>query len=301
MVQEQIDQTEWVIKRSGVPDVKKPLPEDLGFIPVSYLAWEKLEAEPRGKPLGARLLKKIFNILSTLTDIRNANRNNSDGVHVIINADLDEGVIPRAGGRLTLNSRPGSTLVPDYKKVGLASGAQTEMLFKELEEQLRDLYEDAHLPFPGRDTVSAAPNPSGKAINILSAPQVAYRQVYLRTEQSMLEDLIYKLARIEGKKIERHQIMVQHDPLVPPDPQSLDDDARFYMDGGFVKEALRRKGVEEERLPLLLAERAEENQRKVDEFMLRAPLRGDPDEDEDDNKDPGKMPQPPVKGGPAKP
>lgn len=237
------------------PETAKHPPELLGEIPVSFMAWEKIEGEPLGVPYARRILRKILNILSILTDMRNANRLNSDPIKALINAQLEPGVTLRAGMTVTLVAKnPGQQV--DLKAVG--GNLSLEGLTKELENALHDLYEDASLPFPGRDQMTMSNASSGKALHILSAPMIEYQQAYLPEERGFIEHVIYIMGLIEGKDLEQHQIQVIHDPRNQPTPAERNEEARALFDAGFISEGLRRLGVDEDQIPDLLAERAEE-------------------------------------------
>lgn len=262
---EVINDKEWTKQVTGGAVETQQVPSDWGFIPVSYVAWEKLEGEPLGNPYGRRVMKKILNILSCLQDVRAANRKNSDPIKVLGNADLPPGTSLQAGATVSLKSRwPGQPVSAQL----LGGGLNLQSLFEELKQHLFDLYETAQLPFPGRDQVSVTPTASGKALTILSAPQVQYRQAYLPVEQGFLEDLIWKMAVIDGKKLSRNQVLVQHDQIQPPDAKTVQDDSQFFMDEGFVQESLRRRGVEEDNITKLLKEREEFKAKQADELLL---------------------------------
>ena len=265
-VREAVNQVEWLrwVGNASTAETT-PLPAEWGFVPVSYMAWEMLEGEPMGKPYGMRIYKKILNILSTLFDIRNANRKSSDPVDVIINADLPAGTRVKAGGQLHLNAKmPGEQV--DYKKVGLQGDLNS--LFKELDVQLRDLRADAQLPPVGQSDLASSDPSSGKAIQSLSAKQIKYRMAYMTAECAFWQDLIWKMSVIEGKGLKREQILVEHEPIMPPDSQTLKDDSDFFANNGMLKEAMRRRGVEEDRVDSLMVEK-EDQADKAAEAMLK--------------------------------
>ena len=261
MVIETMNANQVLITENGIVEAEKgepgkttgdfQIPPEVG-IPVSFMAWEKLEGEPLGIPYGRRIAKKLLNILSILTDMRTANRKNSDRTLAFINADgLSEDI--GGGGAVQLTSRyPGQQV--DVKELG--GNLQIDSLFKELENALHDLYEDASLPFPGRDQLTIAPSSSGKALQILSAPMVEYRNAYLPEEKGFVEDMVHKMAIIAGRQIERAQINCIHEPVQQPGGRAKDDDARFFAEYDFIEEALRHKGVDVNQIPQLMKERA---------------------------------------------
>src|SRR3990167_1467380 len=130
VVNESIDKVMWVIKRSDQKDFEEfEIPKEYDFIPVSYLAWEILESEPLGMAYGRRLSKKILNIISILTDIRTANRLNSDPIKVVTNGDLQEGQKLRAGQTVSVTGKEGAPNA-DVKLIG--GNLNIDSLFTEL-------------------------------------------------------------------------------------------------------------------------------------------------------------------------
>lgn len=253
-VHETIDAKESTREIQGSGDIQKVTqPDGIDFIPVSYLAWETLEAEPLGKPYGSRILKKILNVLSILTDMRNANRKNSDPMKVFINADIPQGTTFGGGAVVSVKARTAGQQV-DVKNLG--GNLTLEALFKELQNAMHDLYEDAQLPFPGRDEFTVAPNNSGKALQMLSAQMIAYREKYEMAEAGFIEDMVYKMASIDGLKLERTQVHCIHEPLTKPTASDQILEAGFFESAGFMEEALRRMGCDDAKIVQLMKEKA---------------------------------------------
>lgn len=234
---ETIEKGLWTRELQGVTE-NLPCPKD--FIPVAHLAWEEREDFPRGLPLMLRLADKALHVYTAALDRRLGNKMGSVPLYVLLNAvgDLPS---PAPGAVYKLKTE-NPTMPADFKAVGTAYSDTS--IRSEYVDAMRGLYEEAFLPFQMDKAGNVQQLPSGKAMQMLSADQVKYREAYQAVEGSFLEDLLIKALTLEGVEVKAGDFVMEYESLVSPDPADRRADAQFWLDAGLAEQAFVTMGKE---------------------------------------------------------
>lgn len=252
---ETIEQGLWTREIQGLVE-ELPCPKD--FIPVAHMAWEEREDFPRGLPLMLRLADKALHVYTAALDRRLGNKMGSVPLYVLLNA-VGDLPTPAPGAVYKLKTE-NPTMPADFKAVG-TSYSDTSIR-SEYVDAMRELYEEAFLPFQMDKAGNVQQLPSGKALQMLSADQVKYREAFQTVEGAFLEDLIRKALTLEGVPTKPGDFILEYESLVSPDPGDRRADAQFWLDAGLPEQAFLTMGKDEEQARKLAKEvedkRAEE-------------------------------------------
>lgn len=261
LVTEIVDAKVWTIMEPGAAPKSSNL--SYGFIPVSHMAWEEREGNPRGLPLSLRLANIIVHIIAIKYGIRMGGKLNSFPIILLLNIksaleELYPGLIMEAD-----DASP--TAKADVKTVG--GDLTLTCLENELEQAERDLDRSAFLPHESREGSSGQQIASGRAMERLSAAQIAYRVSFMLSEASFLEDLAFKYLTVSGNPVAK---MMKMGDLTPQydgfgeDQTAILERAKALFSEGATQEALRVLGYEDDAIETIMEEI---KQNKQDGFM----------------------------------
>ena len=245
MITEQITANSWTVNEKPQGDFIK---SGIDFIPVAYMAWEPRESSAIGVPLSERVIQKVLHVYSVGVDKRMANKLSGFPVGVGTNVTGLPTAIP-PGTNLSLNDKS-PTQKADFKFANPIINMQ-DGLNLEYDQALRELSETAYLPFEGKEGAGSAQPASGRAMQMLSAGQIAYRTQFILAEKSFLEDMAYKCLRIEGVKVERGDVTAKYDGF-GEDQRSVLEKATLLFGQGLVHEALKVLGYDQEHIQAIL-------------------------------------------------
>jgi hypothetical protein len=273
---ETVTRDSWTVERNGKTEKTDQL--SFGFIPVAHLAWEEREGSPRGLPLGARLTKICLKIAAVRVGRRLGNKRNAAPITVIYNSTTG---IPQlySGMVLELDDKADGSKA---KVESVGGGLDLTSLASELEDGKRELAEAAFLPYEGKEGAQGIEPASGRAMERLTAAQVAYRISYMLVEQSFLEDLAYKMLVISGKAgedLKPGDVTVLYDGF-GDDQTQLMRRAELLFQERMPRKALQTLGYEDDEIERMLAERSAK-----DDGDLQSLLKRDQEQDQiDDGK-----------------
>jgi hypothetical protein len=260
MIIEEIYRSKWIVKN---PDgTEKVFNYETGFIPVACLRWEERDEFPRGLPLIKGLLDVLRHLLSVPV------RKNAGGPAPTF----------RPGVTLDISdAQLGQTC--DFKLEG--GNLDLSALEQEYKDARMELNEEAFVPNEAQDQGTAVQGRSGKAIEQMSQSMIAYRESYTTVEGSFLRELIFKTLYLEGKiaDLKPTDIRIEYGPVQKP---TLDDQIKlgnFFVDAGFMREALLAVGVEEDQVDSMIEEK---NARALDATRRMTGLMAGKPEPEDD-------------------
>lgn len=238
----------------------------VGWLPLVHLAYEPQEDTVFGMPIAKQVLEAALDVCSVATDIRRANKKTSKQQPVFINSSGDALDPDKA---LEIHD-PEPTRKADFKLVG--GGLDLKSLENEEEKHEREAYEQASVPYPGKDEMKTAPSGSGKAQIMLSAPSRAELSKYQTIEGQSLAELLTKGWNIEhpGDEITQEMVTVTYDPMDSPDPAVTLQRAEFFGNNGLLRQALRELDMDDDYIQQLMVEKEEDKAAAVDDFMAGA-------------------------------
>lgn len=289
MVVEVVTAEKWTVQEPG--EVEKEIALSYGFIPVSHFGWEEREGNPRGLPLGLRLAKKCLHLSMVQFGIRMGSKLNSFPVGVFKN--VKTGIQELYPGIMLELDDISPQLQASFKFEG--GNLNLSSLENELDGAKRDLAKLAFLPFEGKEGAQNAQPASGRAMERLTAAQVAYRVNFLLAEASFLEDLAYKFMVVSknplGKGMKRGDLTPIYDGFDEDQTGTLER-AKLLFQEGFIEDALRLLGYEEEAIERMVVEA---KQNKLDNLSAMFMGSGDVAKIKQPIEDPNKPPTEPAK------
>jgi len=256
----------WSVEKDGQEIKTDNL--NLGFVPVAHMAWEEREGSPRGLPLGARLSKICLKLAAIRMGRRLGNKRNAAPLTVIHNSTTG---IPRiySGMVLELDDKSNGAKA---KVESVGGNLDLSSLATELEDGKRELAEAAFLPYEGKEGAQGIEPASGRAMERLTAAQVAYRISYMLVEQSFYEDLAYKMLIIADKAstsdIKPGDVTILYDGFGEDQTQILRK-AELLFQERMPRKALQTLGYEDDEIEKMLAERDESNANDMQSLFTR--------------------------------
>jgi len=288
---ETIEPGSWTVELDS-KTTKEPVPADM--LAVAHMAWEEREDSPRGLPLGMRLADKWLHVLSVMVDRRMGNKMGSVPMYKLLNA---QGTLPaRKPGAVVALKTEVPFAPADFSAV--ESNHNDGNIRSELVDALREMHEEAFLPFELDNNSGQVDKHSGKALQLLSKDQIKYREAFQAVEQAFIKDLILKALKLEGHTIEKDDLSVSYEPVVSPEPSERRADAQFYWDAGLEQKALEVMGNDTDEAEAMLSELEDKRAEQMLNAGANGLLPGADPMAEDDPEDPEADPaQPPVAPG----